>query len=130
MDGFITSLDGKFKLSILFDYGLFNQICDKFKYLKSQKNGFTNSIIILNKSVVNKNENNYYYNIFFKKGSYKDKWMFVYYKYYIMIELMFLKELMLIKPVHQKSVIFVAISISSIIVLSFNKISAIDLMIY
>ena len=73
MDGFITSLDGKFKLSILFDYGLFNQICDKFKYLKSQKNGFTNSIIILNKSVVNKNENNYYYNIFFKKGSYKDK---------------------------------------------------------
>ena len=64
MDGFITSLDGKFKLSILFDYGLFNQICDKFKYLKSQKNGFTNSIIILNKSVVNKNENNYYYNIF------------------------------------------------------------------
>ena len=73
MDGFITSLDGKFKLSILFDYGLFNQICDKFKYLKSQKNGFANSIIILNKSVVNKNENNYYYNIFFKKVSYKDK---------------------------------------------------------
>ena len=56
--------------------------------------------------------------------------MFVYYKYYIMIELMFLKELMLIKPVHQKSVIFVTICISSIVVLSFNQMSAIDLMIY
>ena len=32
------------------------------------------------------------------------KWMFVYYKWYILIELMFLKELMLIKQVHQKSV--------------------------
>ena len=32
--------------------------------------------------------------------------MFVYYKCYIKIELMFLKELMLIKQVNQKSVIF------------------------
>ena len=69
MDGFITSLDGKFKFSILFDYGLFNEICDKFKYLKSNKNCFTNSIIILIKSVVNKYENNYYYNIFLEQGS-------------------------------------------------------------
>ena len=30
-------------------------------------------VIMLPKSVVNKNENNYYYNIFFEKGSYKDK---------------------------------------------------------
>ena len=30
-------------------------------------------VIILNKSVVNKNENKYYYNIFLEKGSYKDK---------------------------------------------------------
>ena len=27
----------------------------------------------------------YYYNVFLEKGSYKDKWMFVYYKCYIMI---------------------------------------------
>ena len=30
-------------------------------------------VIILIKSVVNKNENNYYYNIFLEKGLYKDK---------------------------------------------------------
>ena len=60
------------------------------------------NVIILIKSVVNKNENKYYYNIFLEKGSYKDKWMFVYYKCYIMIELTFLKELMLIEQVHQK----------------------------
>ena len=42
-----------------------------------------------------------------EKVSDKDRWMFVFYKCYIMIELAFLKELMLIKQVHQKSVIFV-----------------------
>ena len=31
------------------------------------------NVIILIKSVVNKNENEYYYNIFLKKGLYKDK---------------------------------------------------------
>ena len=40
--------------------------------------------------------------------------MFVYYKCYISIELTFLKELMLIKQVHQKSVIFVTNGISLI----------------
>ena len=70
------------------------------------------NVIILIKSVVIKNENKYYYNIFLEKGSYKDKWMFVYYKCYIIIELTFLKELMLIKQVHQMSVTFVTISIS------------------
>ena len=50
--------------------------------------------------------------------------MFVYYKCYILI------ELMLIKQVYQKSVIFVTIGISSIIVLSFNQMSAKDVMIY
>ena len=39
------------------------------------------------------------------------KWIFVYYKCYIMAELTFLKELMLIKQVHQKSMIFVTIGI-------------------
>ena len=38
--------------------------------------------------------------------------MLVYYKCYISVELGLLKELMLIKQVHQKSVIFVTIGIS------------------
>ena len=29
IDGFITSLDGKIKHFVLFDYGLFDQICDE-----------------------------------------------------------------------------------------------------
>ena len=37
------------------------------------------------------------------------KWMFVYYKCYISIEMTFLKELMLIRQAYQKSVIFVTI---------------------
>ena len=50
-------------------------------------------------------------------------------KCYIMIELMFLKELMLIKQVHQQSVIFATIGISETIVLNFNQTSVIDVMI-
>ena len=97
IDGFIISLDGKIKHLVLFDYGLSDQICDKIKYLISQKSGTTNrinynfrkiktdsynslpikkiltvhNVTILIKSVVNKNENKYYYNIFLEKGSYK-----------------------------------------------------------
>ena len=37
IDGFIIALDSKNKLLILFDYGLFNKICDKIKYLISKK---------------------------------------------------------------------------------------------
>ena len=33
----------------------------------------SHNLIILIKSVVNKNKNNYYYNIFLEKGQYKDK---------------------------------------------------------
>ena len=51
-------------------------------------------------------------------------------KWYITIELMFLKESILIKQVHQKSVIFVTISIFETIVLIFNQMSAIGGMIY
>ena len=47
-----------------------------------------------------------------------------------MIELMFLKELMLIKQGHQRSVIFVTIGISEIIVLSFNQMPGINVVIY
>ena len=47
-----------------------------------------------------------------------------------MIELMFLKELMLAKHGNQKRAIFVAIGIFYINALSFNQISAMDAMIY
>ena len=40
------------------------------------------------------------------------------------------EEFVLIEQVHQKIVIFVTIGISQTIVLSFNQISAIDVMIY
>ena len=99
LEGFIIPLDRKIKHLILFDYGLFNKIGDKIKYLISKKSGTTNSInhnfgkmridlynslpskkiltfhnvIIIIRSVVNKNENKYYYNISLEKGSYKDK---------------------------------------------------------
>ena len=36
-DGFITSFDGKIKHLVLFDYELFNKICDEIKYLISKK---------------------------------------------------------------------------------------------
>ena len=60
----------------------------------------------------------------------KFEWIFLNYKCYISIELMFLKDLMLIKQEHQKSVIFVTTGISQIAVLSFNQMSRIDVMIY
>ena len=44
IDGFIISRDGKVKHLILFDYGLFDLICDNIKYLTSKKSGITNSI--------------------------------------------------------------------------------------
>ena len=83
INGFIISIDDKIKPLVLFDYGFFDKICDKIKYLISKKGGITNSInhnfrkiridlynslpvkkiltfhnvITLIKSVVNKNEN-------------------------------------------------------------------------
>ena len=47
-----------------------------------------------------------------------------------MIELTFLRELMLLKQVHRKSVTVVTIVISKIIVLSLKQMSVIDVMIY
>ena len=98
IDGFLMVFDGKIKHLVLFDHELFDKICNKIKYLISKKRGIKNSInhnfgriridsyhflpikkiltfhnvIILIKSVVNKN-NNDYYNIFLQNGSYKDK---------------------------------------------------------
>ena len=99
IDGFISVGSSEFKHLVLFDNGLFDKIFDKIKYLISEKSGIADSInhnfveiridsynylqiekvltahivIILTKSVVNKNKNNYYYNIFLEKDSYKDK---------------------------------------------------------
>ena len=50
--------------------------------------------------------------------------------HYDMIELMFLKELMLIRQVHQKNLIFVTIGIFQIKGLSFNRMSVMDIMMY
>ena len=86
IDGLIMVLDGKIKHLVLLDYGLFDKICSKIKYLISKKSGITSSInhnfgrikidssnslsikkiltfhniIILIKSVIDKNENKYY----------------------------------------------------------------------
>ena len=98
VDEFIITLDGKIKNLVLFEYGLLDKIFDKIKYLISKTSGITNTInynfekikidsynslpkkiltfhnvLILFKSVVNKNENKYHYNIFLEKSSYKCK---------------------------------------------------------
>ena len=98
-DGFIRVCGGEFRYLVLFNNELFDKICDKIKYLTSEKRGITESIkhnfrkigidsyntlptekiltfhnlIILIKPVVNNDKNNYYYNIFSEKSSYKDK---------------------------------------------------------
>ena len=96
--GFIRVLDGEIKHFVLFDYGLFDKIWDKIKYFITEKGGIADrinhnfakiridsydslpsekiltfcNIVIYIKSVVNKNKNQYYHNIFLEKGSYKD----------------------------------------------------------
>ena len=65
------------------------------------------NVIILIKSVLNEDKNEYYFNIFLEESMYKDKSnakyflnMFVYYKCYISTELRFLKKLISIKQLH------------------------------
>ena len=86
VDEFIITPDGKIKNLVLFEYGLLDKMFDKIKYLISKTSGITNSInynfekikidsynslpikkmlsfhnvMILFKSVVNKNENKYH----------------------------------------------------------------------
>ena len=98
LDGFFK-IHSKIRYLVLVEYSYCDKICDKIKYLLPERSGITDSInhnfpwiriasydslpidkiftfhhvVILIKSVGNKNENNYYYNKFFKKGSYKDK---------------------------------------------------------
>ena len=89
IDRFIFTLDGKMKHLILFDYRLFNKICDKIKYQNQNiklKNGIDSynslpikiiltfhNVIIIIKPAVNKNKNEYYYNTFLEKCLYKDE---------------------------------------------------------
>ena len=99
IDGFIRVFGGEFRHLVLFDNGFFDKIWEKIKYLIIEKCGITDSInhnfgkiridsynslpiekiltfhnvIILIKSVVNKNKNQYYYNIFLESASHKDK---------------------------------------------------------
>ena len=61
-------------------------------------------------------ENNKYYPQVFL-----DECLYKIWKLYVMIEWTFLKELMIIKQVHQKSVVFFTVGIFEVIVLSFNK---------
>ena len=46
---------------------------DSYNFLPIEKILTFHNVIILIKSVVNKNKNEYYYNIFLEKGLYKDK---------------------------------------------------------
>ena len=43
MDGFIRACGGEFRHLVLFYYGLIDKICDKIKYLISEKSGIANS---------------------------------------------------------------------------------------
>ena len=44
IDRLLISLDGKIKHLLLFDYWLFNKICEKIEFLISKESGITNSI--------------------------------------------------------------------------------------
>ena len=99
IDGFVRVRGVEIRHLVLFDYGWFDKIYDRTKYLISEKNRIIGNInhnfekirtdsynsfpidqiltfhnvIILFKSIVNKNKNEYYYNIFLEKGLYKGK---------------------------------------------------------
>ena len=99
IDWFIRVRAGEFRYIVIFDHRLFGKICDKIKDLISEKSGITNNInhnsekirtdsynslpiekilifhnvIVLIKSVIDKNKNEYYFNIILEKGSHKDK---------------------------------------------------------
>ena len=98
IDGF-TKIYHEIRYLVLFNHGWYDEIYDRIKYLISEKSGITDSInhsfgsiridscnslpiekilvfhnvIILIKSVINKNKNHYYCYKFLEKCSYKDK---------------------------------------------------------
>ena len=86
--------------------------------------------MIFLKPILNKNKNEYYYNIFSEKGLYKDKSNTEYFYMNVCILQMLYFDgidvsegIDLIKQVYQKSVIFVTIDIFYIIDLKFNQMS-------
>ena len=86
---------------------------DSYNYLSIEETITFHNVIILIKLFVNMNKNNYYYNIFLEKGSQEVNPIYVYVlQSRISIELTFLKELMLKKQLHQKTLIFATIGIS------------------
>ena len=86
-------LGGKIQNLVLFDYGLLDKICDKIKKMVLQmvlsiilersklihiilsilKILTFHDVIILFKSIVDRNKNKYYYNMFLQKGLYNYK---------------------------------------------------------
>ena len=42
--GFVRVCEVEFRYLVLFNHGLFDKICDKIKYLLSEKSGITDSI--------------------------------------------------------------------------------------
>ena len=98
IEGFIKIRD-KIRYLVSFNYSCCDKMCHEIKYLLSEKGSIADSInqnfarirtdsddslsiekiltfhnvIILIKSVFNKNKNEYYYNIYLGKGSYRDK---------------------------------------------------------
>ena len=98
IDGFTRIYDGS-RYLVLFGHLWYDVIYNRIRYLASEKSAITSSInhdfariwidscnflpiekiltfhfvIILIKSLVNKNENNYYYFVFLEKGFYRDK---------------------------------------------------------
>ena len=60
-------------ITINMNYNFARIRIDSYKSLPIEKILTFRNVIILIKSVVNKNESNYYYNIFIEKSSYNDK---------------------------------------------------------
>ena len=131
MDGFIR-VHHETRYLVLFGSERYDSIYNRITYLISVKSGIAytvshnyakikvdscDSLPLKNndfhdvKSVFNKDKNNCYYNIFLGKAFYEFPKSFMKYKWYIMIELTFLKELMLIRKVNQKRAIFATIGI-------------------
>ena len=81
---------------------------ESYNSLPIEKTLVFHNVTIFIESVFNKNKN-HYYNLLLEKGLYENKsykWMFVCYKCYILIELTFLKEMMLIRQLNQECDIF------------------------
>ena len=86
---------------------------DSYYSLPLEKTMTFHNVIVLIKLAFNKDKYDYYYDIFLEKvwNELSKKSFCIKYKCFIMIELKFLKELMLIRQMNQESAIFVVIGI-------------------